>query len=179
VADVALLSALPPAAHRQLYRVLGPCLGEAVPTSVDAQIDELCRELHVEAAVMTCAIRASRFLLRQAAMLDLSEAAFAEDLAALGDTGTVRATLAPGYDMAKQVIRSELTRGALADHGKVVERVAWRVDQVSASNRGDRLSIPIGVMTLVYRDGEREDRVTLQLPPDAMHELRAMCERYP
>ncbi len=119
----------------------------------------------MDVAVLTRAVRACRFLLRQAAMLDLSEAALAEDLARLGDTGEVRAALLPGYATVKKVVRSEVVRGALVDHGKVVERVAWRVDHVASSNRGANLDVPVAVLSLWYREGERQDHVTLQLPP--------------
>jgi len=112
-------------------------------------------------------------------MLDLSEAALAEDLARLGDTGEVRAALLPGYATVKKVVRSEVVRGALVDHGKVVVRVAWRVDHVGSSNRGANLNVPVAVLSLWYREGERQDHVTLQLPPDAMDELKAMCGRFP
>jgi hypothetical protein len=178
-ADLSLLPTLPLPALRQLYRVLGPCLGEPVPSSADAQIDQFCRELNVDVAALARVVRASRFILRQAAMQDLSEEELAEDLARLGDTGAIRAALSPGYDTVKTVVRGEGARGALADHGKVVERVAWRVDNVIASSRGENLSGPVAVLSLWYRDGERQDHVTLQLPPDALAELRALCARFP
>ena len=178
-ADLAVLPALPVAARRQLYRVLGPCLREPLPGNVDAQIHQFCQELQVDAALLARVIRASRFLLRHASLAGLSEADLAEDLATLGDTGEIRATLLPGYETVKKVVRSEAVRGALTDHGKVVERVAWRVDHVSSSNRGDGMNVPVAVVSLWYREGDREGQVTLQLPPDTVQELRAMCDRFP
>jgi hypothetical protein len=176
-ADVALLTTLPPLARRQLYRVLGPCLGEPVPSSIDAQMDQFCREHAVDADVLARAIKAGRFLLRQAAMQDLREAELAEDLARLGDGGEIRAMLAPGYDMAKAAIRAEIERGSLVDHGKVVERVDWRMDSVTASNRGENLGLTVAVLTLTYREGARQGQVTVQLQREALTELRAMCDR--
>jgi hypothetical protein len=177
VADIAVLSTLPLSARRQLYRVLGPCLVEPVPGSVDVEIDQFCRELSLDAAALARVMRASRFLLRQAAMLDLLAADFAADLAGLDDTGALHEALSPGYEAAKRVVRSEIARGALDDHGKVVERVAWRVDHVTASHRGRHLDVPVVVITLGYREGDRQDRVTLQLLPDALLELQAMCQQ--
>jgi hypothetical protein len=176
-ADIALLKALPPLARRQLYRVLGPCLGEPVPSSVDAQMDQFSREHALDAGVLARAIKASRFLLRQAAMQDLREAELAEDLARLGDGGEIRAMLAPGYEVAKTAIRAEITRGALADHGKLVERVDWRMDSVTASNRGENLNLTVAVLTLTYRERERQEQVTVQLQREELIQLRAMCER--
>jgi len=177
-ADLAMLKMLPLAARRQLYRVLGPCLAEPIPNTMDERIDEFCRELHVDAEVLARVLRASRFVLREASIADLSEADLAEDLATLGDTGEITNVLSPGYEMVKKVVRAEVARGALADHGKVVERVAWRMDQVTSSSRGGNLNIPVGVLTLWYRDGERLEQVTVQFPPDAQQELRQMCARF-
>jgi hypothetical protein len=177
VADLALIPALPLPARQKLYRVLGPCLTEPVPESVDAEIDKFCRELSLDVASVARAIRAARFFLRQAAMLDLSAAELAEDFARLGDRGEIHATLAPGYDAARALLRGEIARGALSDHGKLVEHVAWRVEHVTASDRGQSLDLPVVVLTLVYREGDRQDRVTLQLLPDALLALQAMCQR--
>lgn len=176
-ADIALLSTLPASARGQIYTVLGPCLGEPVPPSVDADVDRFCKDLALDPAVVARVIKACRFLLRQAAVVDLRAADFAADLAVLGDGGEMAEALGPGYEAAKRVVRAEIARGALLDHGKVVERVAWRVDHVTASHQGHNLDLPVIVLTLGYREGERQDRVTVQLLPDALLELQAMCAR--
>jgi len=59
----------------------------------------------------------------------------------------------PGYEAAKAFVRREIHQAALADHGKVVERVDWRVDQVVTSNRGEKLGVPVAVLTLSFRRG--------------------------
>lgn len=172
-----LVTRMPEAARRQLYRVLGPCLVEPVPSAAEERLDAFCRELGVADDELARALRACRFLLRHAAMADLSAAQFVEDLGRLGDTGAVEAALLSGYDAAKKVVRDEIARGALADHGKVVERIDWRVDHVTTSNRGDNLSLPVTVLTIGYREGGRRDRITLQLLPEELRQLRAMCDR--
>jgi hypothetical protein len=177
VADLGALASLPLPARRQIYQVLGLCLVEPVPEAVDVEIDRFCRALSLDAAVLSRVLKASRFLLRQAAVIDLAAADFAADLVTLGDTGALHEALVPGYEAAKRVVRSEIARGALDDHGKVVERVAWRVDHVTASHRGQGLDVPVVVLTLGYREGQRQDRVTLQLLPDALLDLQAMCQR--
>jgi hypothetical protein len=58
-----------------------------------------------------------------------------------------------------------------------VEGVSWRVEHVTASNRGQSLNLPVVTLTVAYREGERQDRITLQLLPDALQELQAMCQR--
>ena len=179
-ADLAVLPKLPLAARRQLYRVLGPCLADPVPSSMDAKVDEFCRELDVDAGALSRVLMASRFVLRQASIANLSGADFAKDLATLGDTGEIGEVLSPGYEMVRQVVRAEIARGerSLPTTGKVVERVAWRMDQVTSSNRGGHLNIPVGVLTLWYREGERLEQVTVQFPPEAQQDLREMCARF-
>jgi len=176
-ADLALLPRLPAPAQQQLYRVLGPCLGEAVPSSIEKAVEDFCRAFQIDDAALARALRASRFLLREAAARDLPAAAFIEDLARLGQGEALAEILMPGYEAAKAMVRREILAAALADHGKVVERVDWRVDQVVTSNRGEKLQLPVAVVTLSYREGDRRDRITLQLPPEALRELSAMCQR--
>jgi hypothetical protein len=177
LADLAVIATLPAPARQQIYRVLGPCLVEPVPESVDAQIDQFCKDLALDVAAVARAIKASRFFLRQAAALDLGEADFAGDLTRLGDEGAIREALSPGYEKARALLRAEIARGALADHGKLVEGVSWRVEHVTASNRGQSLNLPVVTLTVAYREGERQDRITLQLLPDALQELQVMCQR--
>ena len=128
MADVNLVKTLPQPARQQLFRVLGPCLPEPVP-DVQGQLDEFCREFGIAGPDLIRAVKACRFLLRQAAMTNLGTADFVADLAALGDTGEISECLLSGYEAAVKVVRLEITAGTLADHGKVVERVSWRVEQ--------------------------------------------------
>jgi hypothetical protein len=176
IADLRNVSRLPGPARQQLYRVLGPCLVEPVPRAAEERLDQFCQEFQVPGDDLARAVRACRFLLRQAAMLDLGTPELVEDLRRLGDTGEIEASLVPGYEMAKKVVRDEIARAVLADHGKVVERVGWRVEQITASNRGAKLRLPLTVLTLAYREGDRRDRITLQLTTEALRELRAMCD---
>jgi hypothetical protein len=175
--DLALVKTLPELARRQLYRALGPCLPEPVPSGVQELLDKFCAELGVPRPELARALKGCRFLLRQAAKINLNAGEFAEDLIALGDTGELAESLLERYDAAMQALRLELTVGVLADHGKVVQRVSWRVDRIDVSDRGDGVGIPVVVLTLAYVEGGKNDRVTLQLGSDAMRELRAMCDR--
>lgn len=175
-ADLAAVKRLPEPARRQLYRVLGPCLGEPVP-KVDALLDQFSREFQVAAKDVVPAIQGCRFLLRQAAMTNLTVAEFVEDLAALGDTGELRESLLSGYDMATKMVRAEILRGTAGDHGKIVERVSWRVDYVPLSDRGDKPDLAVVVLTLNFSEGSRRDRITLQMGMDQLRELQAMCDR--
>jgi hypothetical protein len=174
--DLAAVKRLAEPARRKLYRVLGPCLVEHVP-KLDAVLNEFCREFQVTAQDVVLAIQGCRFLLRQAAMTSLTVAEFAEDLATLGDTGEIRESLLSGYEMAMKMVRAEIVRGIVGDHGKILERVSWRVDQVPLSDRGDKPDLALVTLTLNFSEGSRRDRITLQMGMDQLRDLRAMCDR--
>lgn len=176
VADLEVVGNFPAPARQQLYRVLGPCLADPVP-NIEAQLDQFCLDFLISGPDLARAVKVCRLLLRQAAIVGLSAADFAKDLATIDDTGQLDAALMPGYDTAVQVVRAEILRGTFADHGKLVDRVSWRVDQISVSNRGDRIALPVVVVTLGYHEGGRRDRITLQMGPDQLRELRVMCDR--
>jgi len=52
------------------------------------------------------------------------------------------------------------------------------VDNVTASDRGAKLNTTVVLLTLRYRDGNREERITFQLTPDAVRELKLFCDRF-
>lgn len=174
-ADLAQIASLPAAAQRRLWEALGPSLGEPVPPAVERVLDEFCRRYAAPDAVVARALKACRFLIREASQLDLPRAAFAEDLAVLGAPIEVRDLLLAGYEQARAVVRAEILRGALFDHGRVLLGVDWRLDTISASSRGARLEAPVVMLTLRYQDGEEVHRLSVQAVPDALRDLQRMC----
>jgi hypothetical protein len=178
VGNLRQLLDLPPQARHSLWEVLGLCLGAQVPPAAEARLTEFCRTHTADENALATGIRACRFLLRSAVSLDLSRAVFAEDLASLvGDAREISEILLAGYDSAKSLIRAEILQGALADHGKLCEGIDWRVDYLTSSNRGEKLRIPVAMLTLRYREGSRSDRITVQFLPDAIKDLRKICDQ--
>jgi hypothetical protein len=116
-------------------------------------------------------------LLLNAASLDLSKEAFAQDLAALGG-GPVSDALLPAYDDAIRAIRLRLLRVALADHGKLLTNISWRVDVIGDSDATKQLASSVLLLTLGWQEGAENGRVTLQLTPDKIAELRNALERF-
>lgn len=177
VRDFLGLQRLPPSAQSGIWEALVHCLGEKVEKGSEAVLDRFCAAHQANPDVLAPALKATRFFVRQAAARDLSAAVFAEDLMAVteGDEALAR-TLAGGYEGAKNVLRVELMRQALTDHGKVLERVDWRTDILNASSRGERFRMPYVTLTFTYREGEQQGRVSLQMPRDAIGQLRALCD---
>src|SRR6185437_11345425 len=105
--------------------------------------------------------------------LDLPEAAIAADLDQLCPAEPrVKQLVLAGYAPAKERLRREILAAAVADHGKLLVGVSLRLDTIQASERGVRLQAPEAVLTMHYREGAEAKRVTLQVLPDMMAELR-------
>lgn len=178
VGDLRKLLDLPPPASQKLWEVLGLCLGAKISPAAEARLTEFYQTHGVDEGALGASVKACRFLLRSAASLDLSRAVFAEDLTSLmGEGREVSELLLAGYDRAKILIRAEILEGALADHGKLCEGIDWRVDYLTSSNRGEKLRIPVAMLTVRYREGNRSDRITVQFLPDAIKELRMICDQ--
>lgn len=169
---------LPPRLRERFWDILGPCLAEPLPRELEADLDRLCAEHALAPDALARALKACRFLVRSAAAHDLDGRAFAEDLALLaGGSPRLANLLLPGYEAARAVVRSELARTALHDHGKVIEGIDWRIDVITASSQAAKLRAPLAVITLRYREGDDRDRITLNATPEVLETLRELCDR--
>jgi hypothetical protein len=175
--DLARAIGLPERGRQRFWEALGPCLSEPLPADVEARLDRFCQRLELDPGALARAIKACRFLVRQASSHNLDRAAFAEDLGKLPDAGALRELLLPGYEAARAQVRAELVRATMADHGKLLEGVDWRIDQVAASSHAPALRVPVAVVTMRYREGERRERITFHATPDALAGLRELCDR--
>jgi hypothetical protein len=175
--DLRLVAAFPPAAQSALWSILGPCLTDPIPSRLGEKIDELATAHGIDGDALARAVRGCRALVRGAALHDLPPEAIAEDARALaGPDAPAAELLLRGYDAAKAQIRAVAVRAALGEHGRVLEGIDWRLDQVVASSAGGRLRFPVVVLTLHCRDRGGEEHFTLQATPERLHELRALCD---
>jgi hypothetical protein len=172
-----LFAALPAPARRALWGALGPSLSDPLPPAVEGLLDDFCRRFGAPEDVLARIIKGCRFLVREAAKLDLTLAAFAEDVEAVaGAHSELGAVLAAGYEQGKAHVRREMLREALGAHGAVFTGMSWRVDTMTVSSSGVRMRAPVVMMTLSYVEGDRPARITLQLPKGAVEELKKACE---
>lgn len=174
--DIEIVAALPASARRSLWEALGPSLSEPLPAPVEGLLDEFCRRHNAPGPDVARALKACRFLMREASKIDLPKEALADDLAAIGATEEVRAILLAGYERARAFVRTEILRGALVGHGKLLTRADYRIDNVVAAADGAKIHAPIALITLAYQEGERREQITLQATPDAIRELKRICE---
>lgn len=174
--DVRSLAAWPPRVIEHLWDLLEPNLAEPLPSDIEYRVRHFCRAHDVEPDQLGPGVRALRAFLRGAAYFDASPEQLMDDLVSLDPSATkLRDALAVGFDTAKQTVRSELQVRSLLDHGKVLEKLSWRVDRMAASQHGRDFDSAVVWMTLSYREGDERGRISLQAPPALLRELHAMC----
>jgi hypothetical protein len=142
-------------------------------------LGRFCAKYRIEESDAIEALGSCSLLFRQVGVLDLDRAAFRQDLVSLseGDSGLADFML-EHFEEVKSALRRQIVVDSLTDHGKVITGIDWRVDEVSASDRGAGLNTKVVFLTLRYRDGERRERITFQLVPEAVRELKNFCSRF-
>jgi hypothetical protein len=170
--DLRGLTRLPDAARAGLWSVLGPSLTEPLSAQAEGLLDAFCRAHRLRRDDLSRPVKACRFLLREAASANVERTVFVQDLRALcGRDDVLEQFFVAGYDAACQVVRQEVLQGTLADHGKLLTGVDWRLDSVQASSRGSKMRIPVALLTLRYREGDQARRITLQVLPETLRQL--------
>jgi hypothetical protein len=169
---------LPKEAQDHFWEVLGPSLRVPVPKDLDQHLLAFQRQHEAPERRLARALGASRQLLRQAVGNNLTVAEFEGDLARVSeDAAKLGRILLPAYERAVPIVREEVLYGSITDHGKLLAGVDWRVDSMLLSHRGRRLQSPIAIVTLRYIEGKEQRRITLQVLPEMIDQLKAMCER--
>ena len=182
-ADLCVLARLPERARARCWDALGPALPEPLPAPAERALESFARTLEIDGDDLGRALKACRFLVREASARGLDPARFEDDVVRLagGPRSPEAAVIAPillsHYKAASSAVRSAFVAETMEDHGAVLESVEWRVDSVVSSSRGDALDARITLITLGYHEGARKERLTLRVPPDKLEELRRACER--
>jgi len=169
----------PEEAMKNFWGILRPTLMQPANPNNRQRIESFSGDYGLEEKDVVAALRSCDFLMRQAAALDMDVTLFRQDLATLseGDEQGAEVILSQ-YEGAKAGLRKQIIQESLADHGKVLVGIDWRVDNVTASDRGTKLNTTVVLLTIRYRDANRTERITLQLTPEAMKELKLFCERF-
>ncbi len=174
------LRELPEGALRELWTVIDAALGEIMTRESEQILDAFCVRHAVRPDHLGAVLKASRFLLDGAARTNATKGDFGGDVDALsGAHALTREILLHGFDRAKARLRQAILRGTVEDHHKLVVDVAWQVERIVASDRGERLDVGLSALTFRYREGGEQKRITLHLLPDAVRTLAAVCERLP
>jgi hypothetical protein len=173
VSDFQRLSALPDKARQSLWELVEASLANVDP-ALERRAEAFCQLYGVPGADVQASLRVCRFLLGRAAALDLPIAKMVEDLAGLsgGQRPETAALILANYEGAKAVVRRGLVERMILDHGKVLTGLDWRVDKIAASARGVGQEAPVVLLTLRLRDGDREERSTFYLTPEAFAQMK-------
>lgn len=172
------LLSFPEATLTGFWDVLTPILREPGNPRNRGPVDAFCRDHGLSEQDMAAAMGSCDLLFRQAAAQNLPGEAVRQDLESLPDGRSEAAALISSrYDALKAGLRAAVIQESLADHGKLMIGLDWRVDTVSASDRGTELNTSVIFLTLRYRDGKQVDRITLQLTPEALTQLKQFTDR--
>ena len=90
----------------------------------------------------------------------------------------MKALLLAGYEQGKDQTPA---REPCARRSRITASCSWASagawTPIQASERGARLGTQVAMLTLHYREGAEAGRVTLQVLPDMMGELKAVCDK--
>src|SRR5580693_3392694 len=108
-ADLLRLLRLPAEALQKIWQVLAPSLAETIAKETEELLDVFCSAYRVDEDELALAIKACRFVIREAAQRDVAAGALAEDLDRLcpGEM-LVKELVMAGYEPAKERIRHEI-----------------------------------------------------------------------
>jgi len=173
--DLRQLLTLPAAAREQFWVALQAYLRPELDEEAQRAITDYCMKHDVEPAEVAPPVKATRHLFRESIRRNSSKEELSTDVHALVDDDDARdllALLLPWFEDFRPLMRKEMIRQTIADHGKVVVDTHWRVEHITSSDRGDGLNATVAVMTFNYLDGPEQRRVTLHFLPDQVGALR-------
>lgn len=173
------LLSLRTSAQQAFVELLTTSIVEPDERALEAMLARFCESHDIEPGAVLGALTACQFLLQRSAALDLEAHLFMDDLQKLSpdDAGGLR-LIASRYLPLKQRIREHLLEQSLADHGRVLVDLDWRVDHVTSTDRAVNLDTPVVFLTLRLRDAERDERVTMQLTARSIRMLRLFAQRF-
>jgi hypothetical protein len=180
IAGMRMLLGLPRGAQTNLWRVVRIGLEEPETADQRQLLEGYAMRFDANPAHVAGAVAALQYMLRQAAVLNLSDTAFFTDVQTLSGTDRVAIELlAPHFLRVRNHLRLQLLENTLADHGNVLVGFDWRIDAVNVSNHGEMQNVPVVFLNLIYRHGEEANkRLSLQLTPSAIASLKAFWDRF-
>ena len=177
-----VFESIPDSARSEIWEVLARVIVHGLNDEVNEYCAEFCSHHGLEPVTLDHSIAVCQFLLSQAARMNLDLAGFRVDLEALrGGGGQSAEVLTIHYEEMLGVLRRQILEGSLFDHGKVFTGLDWRVDLVGASDRGLHIDTPVALLTLRHQEGSGDTadrgRVSLYLVPEAVSQLRQVCQQ--
>jgi hypothetical protein len=165
--------------RQAFWNVLGLIVAQPADSANDDRVQDFCKTYDLPHERALLAMSACDFLLGSGVAQDLGDEEVYSDVLVLVDGDkNLAGEFRQRYALAKPELRRRVVEATLADHGALFAGLDWRVDHVTGSDRGVDLEASVVFLTLRYREGEDEKRLTLQLTPDAIRELREFTSRF-
>ncbi len=176
---LATLLSLPAGVQDTWGEVLEANLAPVVDDRTETFMKRYCRRFEIEPALLAPAVKACRFMFQQAVKAGVDRAAFGSDLGALlpeSQANRLRELLLPLFDASFPKLRQAAILASVAEHGRVVRSVRWRMDVIKSSNHSIKLDVPVATITLQYQEGPTAGQASYQLLPEQAAELRRVLD---
>jgi hypothetical protein len=173
--NLSSLLALPEAVRQSFAEVLEPSLAPVIDDRVETRMKRYCRRHEVAMETVAAPVRACRFLFTNLVKAGGDRDAFVGDVNALVSESEARALLElllPLFDAAFPKLTQAAAFQSVAEHGKVVRAVRWRMDVIKASDHGVKLDVPVATITLQFQEGPNAGQASYQLLPEQVLELK-------
>ncbi len=173
--ELAALLELPGAVQATWAEVMEANLTPVLDDRAETAMKRYGRKHDVALGQLAAPAKACRFLFLQASRAGVDRDAFSADIGALVPApaaARVRDLLLPIFDAAIPQLRQAAVFLSVADHGRVVRGVRWRVDVIKASTHGTNLGVPVATITLQYQEGPNAGHASYQILPEEAAELR-------
>lgn len=174
-AELATLLTLPASVLDTYAEVLEVSLAPVLDDRAETFIKRYGRKHDVEPERLAPSVKAIRFLFTRAVQAGTDRGDFVHDVEALlppAEAEHVLARLLPLFDVAFPKLRHHAAFLSVAEHGRVVRAVRWRLDVVKASDHGARIDVPVATVTFQYQQGPNAGQESYQLLPEQAAELR-------
>lgn len=173
--NLATFTTLPESVLATFAEVLEPNLAPVIDDRAETRVKRYCRLHEIEPDTIGPSVRACRFLFTNAVKSGAGRDGFTADVRAMLPEAQAEATLArllPIFDVAfPQLVKAAVLR-SVAEHGKVVQAVHWRIETIRSSDHGLKLDVPVATLTFQYQEGPNAGQASFQLLPDQAAELR-------
>lgn len=172
--DLRRIDELPPAAQQGLWPLVAQNIGAELGADAERAAERFSAEHEVPMDLLVAVVRSTRTVLRRAAALDLPTERLHADLHALTNDRPLARRIGALYDKARLPLRAEATIGRVERFGAVLTDADLRVDMVSITRADPGKGVPVGMLSLSYRERGEDKQQVLQVTPAMIQKLRAL-----
>lgn len=174
VDDLILLDELSPEAQQGLWSVVAKNVGATIGEHAERDAARFADQHGIPMETLVAVVRSARVVIRSAAKLDLPTEVVHADVLAISRRPAVARRIAALYEKARLPLRAEATIAAVERFGAVLTAVDLRVDMVSISRSDPSKGVPVGMLSIDYREHGEDKHCVLQVTPVLLERLRTL-----